>query len=170
MKTFKLIPVLLILALAACVSSDPTPSANIPVGRSDLGPGAQEVDGLIAATMFRRVCVDTAPSFARARSEIAAMPFVQHPETGTYYHRNLNLSFKLLDSGPKRCSIVFGSNESAGQLAIFMATSTGSQNIAIDPSTNTSTAQLPNGAQFGFEKTSRYQNTNYYNAFIQARR
>jgi hypothetical protein len=96
------------LALSACVAPTSGVPTSTPVS-SNAGPGPQDATPAEAATLFRQVCVETVPSHAKARAAIATLPFVQRRSTGTYYHRSLNLSFKLItDAGTPICSLVFG--------------------------------------------------------------
>jgi len=169
MNFTRLAPAILFLALAACMNAEPSAPAAIPVGSRDTGPGPDDADGLMSAMMFGRVCVDTAPSMARARQEIASLPFVQHPETGTYYHTNVNLSFKLGTGGDRSCSMVFGTREEAGGLAILFAATTGASSIELDPDRGSAAANLPNGGRFSFRPGTRHGGLTFYNAYISYR-
>lgn len=96
------------LALSACVAPTAATRAAAPVS-ANAGPGPNDATPAQAAALFRQVCVDTVPSHAKARTALAALPFVQRQSTGTYYHNSLNLSFKLIADGPTPvCSLVFG--------------------------------------------------------------
>ncbi len=125
-----------VLVLAACVEQ--TASSG------DVGPGPELADPVIASMMFSDVCVDTAPSFAGAPRVLQSLPFRQHPETGTYYHTNLNLSFKVFSDGGRRiCSIVFATDEAPGPTTLILA-ATGAGRVAIE----TSASRGPDGQTY----------------------
>ncbi|MGL5009606.1 MAG: hypothetical protein ACRC6I_06955 [Paracoccaceae bacterium] len=128
------LPLLAALALSACVGSGkPTPNTF-----TDIGPGAAAADAATASLLFARICADTAPSLSAARSELAALPFRQAPDTGTYFHTQLDLSFKLrTEGGQNICSMVFGTTDDPQSAALLLAAAgSGSQaNIRIAPPT-----------------------------------
>ena len=160
-------PLLAALAIlvAGCMETQPTTA----VSRGDVRPGTHQVDGIIASGLFGQICVETSPKFSRTRSVIAALPFMQHPETGTYYHQNLDLSVKLTNgANDSTCSMVFASKDSPMQLSIIMSVAAGSPSIGIDPSGHSSSTTLPNGAQMRFLSVGRTAGKNYYTAAINA--
>lgn len=135
--------------LAGCVQ--PT-SAVAPAVDSGVGPGSASVDEMDASMIFSKVCGDTAPSFRKAPSVMKGMAFRQRPETGTYYHQNLDLSIKLF---PKRCSMVFGSKSDPLQLGLMLAAAagvnSGSNEVSVDPDSGASATKGPKGTSFRFE-------------------
>ena len=124
-------------ALAGCV----TPQGGVPT-RGEVGPGNARVDATFAALTFSDVCGKTAPSFAKAPAAMQSLPFAQHPETGTYYHKNFDLSIKLM---PKRCSMVFRSGNDTMMIGIAVAGAVNAQEIAFDPVTDGAIAKGPKG-------------------------
>lgn len=124
-------------ALAGCVA----PQGVAPTS-GEVGPGSARVDAMDAAFIFSDVCVKTAPGFAKAPAAMQSMPFAQHPETGTYYHKNLDLSIKLM---PKRCSMVFRSGDDTMMVGIAMSGAVPAPEIALDPITDGTTAKGPKG-------------------------
>ncbi|MCX8508083.1 MAG: hypothetical protein ORN49_04255, partial [Rhodobacteraceae bacterium] len=114
------------MALSACLSekTNVTKPALDKMGeqvaQSDVGPGPDQANGINASMIFGDVCVATAPSFRKAPAVMAKMPFRQHPGTGTYYHQNLDLWIKLM---PKRCSMVFTSEDDPTELGMMMVDS-----------------------------------------------
>lgn len=142
-----------------------------------VGPGSQQVDANNAMSLFKTVCIETLPQFAKAPSRIAAYPFRQSPQTGTYFHTDLDLSFKLgkmRGSGKKFCSMVFTSKEKADKLSLLMSlsaatgSSTKNPSIGIDPQNGASSIVLTNGAQFSFIPTGRQGGQTYYRALLVA--
>lgn len=136
------------VALAGCVASAPAENGGVSSRDSGVGPGSDPVDEVSAGMIFSSVCGDTAPSFRKAPAAMAKMPFRQRPETGTYYHQNLDLSVKLM---PKRCSMVFGSRADAGQLAILLTAASKSTEVVIDPNTNAARGKGPKGTRVEFD-------------------
>lgn len=97
------------LGMVAC---EPVPPVRMMVAGApsapDADPGEQLPTAAAAGTLFANVCLATAPSFVAAPLALLTEPFTQNSTTGTYYHDNLNLSFKLIDEGGRlRCSLVF---------------------------------------------------------------
>lgn len=159
------------LALAGCVDTQ----SSAPASRNDIRPGPHQVDGVDAMMMFKRICVEPSPTFADTRSIIATLPFQQHPATGTYYHRNLDLSVKLTPvAGGGVCSMVFASKDESSQLALMMSLAGASFNdsnrvgseIFIDPDASRSSTNLAGGAQLVFHPLGRKAGKNYYKAAI----
>ncbi len=140
-----------ILSLAGCVATEGGAPAT-----TEVGPGNSLVDAVTAGSMFAIVCAETAPSFANAPAELASLPFVRHPETGTYYHHNLNLSIKLM---PKACSMVFASNEDASVIGLILASGVSGQSgsksneIAVNPDSGNASANGPGGTKMRFERS-----------------
>lgn len=95
-----------ILALTACTAPRP-PAAGLPIPvNAGAGPGKSHPSPTLAAEIFAKVCIETAPGFQGAIPALANYPMVQNATTGTYYNRFENLSVKLFDG---KCSLVFGS-------------------------------------------------------------
>jgi len=70
--------------------------------------GKIPVDVVFAAQLFDRLCYKNAPSFTGTSSDINAYGgFLQHAQTGTYFHTKYNLSVKITRSGAGSiCSMV----------------------------------------------------------------
>jgi hypothetical protein len=103
-KSLAFLSLPLILALAACQA---TPSAQGDVASGPVEPGTDKISGVDAAIMFSQICLDTKAQPAKAKAVLAELPFRQHPQTGTYFHQNLNMSVKLMaDGGKPVCSMV----------------------------------------------------------------
>ena len=121
------------LILAAC----PLPAA---AQQAPVEPGPNAVDPLDAAVLFQQVCTASAPDFTGVPKVLSALPFQQHPETGTFYHRDLDLSFKVQDrDGEMQCSMVFGTEmlDSSDTLALTLAGSGAPmETIVTDPQTH----------------------------------
>lgn len=168
MITFKtLIPLVVgLTTLSACV--EPTTTAA-PNTAAFSGPGSTLVTVADATTMFNSVCVQTAPSFTKAASVLASMPFQQNPATGTYFHKNLNLSVKLANGG---CSMVFVSEEATPTLGLALAMQVSAANgqnsadIGMDASTGGTMTQGPAGTTFTF-RPSQNGAVNFYQALLQ---
>ena len=156
-----------VVSLAGCVTPDASTVAATPAQSSQVGPGAEPVDGFFAVTIFKSVCSDTAPSFKKASAIMAKMPFRQHPVTGTYYHQNLDLSVKLM---PKRCSMVFSSKEKPTQLGLVLALEagldSGSNEIWVDPDNGASVTKGKDGTTFEFAPLGRANGRNMYRAVL----
>lgn len=106
MFRFAVISCLLVVLVGACSPERP-PGAGLPIPVSArAAPGESWPSPTLAAEIFARVCIETAPSFDGAVPALAAYPVVQHATTGTYYNRFENLSVKLFDG---KCSLVFAS-------------------------------------------------------------
>lgn len=77
----------------------------------EVGPGPDPAPPAEAARIFAGVCAATLPDFRAAPAAIAALPLRQNPQTGTWYHRQLDLSVKLHRlNGENVCSVVFSSS------------------------------------------------------------
>lgn len=102
--------------LGACNSTAPQRT------EAGLTIGTENVESVSGSIMFGQICADTYPDFDKARQALAAMPFKQNPNTGTYYHQNVDMSVKLIDNGADHiCSMVFGSKDDPDGLAIIFA-------------------------------------------------
>ena len=158
------------MALAAC--EDVPSSTGGSAGA--VGPGPHQVDGTVASIMFSQICAQTYPNIEAARAEIVKLPFTQHPQTGTYYHRALDLSFKLTKSSDRQsCSMVFATtNRYQGALGILVSAGVGSAGIAtenkigLDPATGATVMKLKQNGTFAFRATSSTGSRVYYNAII----
>ena len=105
-QTLGLLALALLVGCASGSSETSGAAADIPVSR-DAGPGATLPDGVMAAQLFRQVCVATDARHGAMLREIAKLPFVQDPESEIYYHQTLNLSFKARRiDGLEACSFV----------------------------------------------------------------
>ncbi len=152
--------------LAACL--------QVGAVRAEVGPGPASVDGATGADLFTEICLDTLPEFRKAAAVVQALPFRQHPDTGTWYHRDLDLSVKLFtDGGHTYCSMVFSSRDAAGELAMFFgftaALASDNPQLGVDPDADTAMVQLPRGAVFEFTPGASAGGKQYYRARIVAR-
>ena len=159
------LPLIAALGLAACVPGGATaPSGQAATsGDSGVNPGAEMADGISAMLIFTRVCLDTQPHFKKAPAVLADLPFRQRPETGTYYHQNLDLSVKLVGG---RCSMVFTSADDPTQLGILMSAASGNGQMSIDPNTGAASTVTKNGARLEFEPIGRSKGRNWYRAVL----
>ncbi|MBW6418993.1 hypothetical protein [Celeribacter sp. PS-C1] len=148
-------------SLTACVDGTTSPTTSGPVA-----PSSKSVDLTGAVTLFQSVCLDGAASPAKAKAAIDGLPMRQHPETGTYYHNSLNLSFKLIqDDGVSTCSMVFASRDPAGQLAIaFSAAAQSDSSIKVDVASGYAEANGPKGTKFTFRPVPISGDVPLYNA------
>lgn len=162
------------LTLLGCVAEQPAqPSLEkgaqaAATNSTNVVPGPYQVDGMGAGMIFARVCAETAPSFRNAPTVMADMPFRQHPETGTYFHQNFDLSIKLM---PKSCSMVFTSTEDAAEIGLFVATSVavsqpGQPAVDIDPDTGATATKGPHGTRLEFVPMGNSNGRNFYRAVL----
>jgi len=97
--------------LAGCVdAAKPVspPTGSILVDPS-VGPGPSPATPKQAGVLFAQICIATLPNFEGAAAKLSAPPFKQNSTTGTYYHQQINLSFKLMkEDGKPVCSLVYG--------------------------------------------------------------
>lgn len=151
------------LSMSACVPSTEN-AASTGQTTGPVEPGAEQADGLLAMAMFSDICIKTSPSFRGAPAALAKLPFRQHPETGTYYHRNVDLSVKLM---PKRCSMVFTSKDDPGQLGMIAGTTTAmadqdTGSMGLDPDTGAASTIARNGTLIEFTPTGRQHGRSWY--------
>lgn len=146
------------MMLAAC---EPPP----PATTSSAVPGPTLVGVSQAVKYFGDVCVDNAPGFANAPAALAAPTFAQNPATTTYFHRQLNMSFKLIrERGGLTCSMVFVSGADAEDLGLALAFRSSRQGqIGADPETGIVAADGPGGTAMAFFPL---DNSNYYRAVL----
>ncbi len=98
--------ILLPLAFATLAACQTTTGG---VASPNAEPGTASVEPADAALLFASVCAETGASHDAASAQLATLPFRQNSRTGTWYHQNLNLSFKLVtDGGGQACSMVVG--------------------------------------------------------------
>ncbi len=157
------------LGLIGCVETQP-PAQTSP---SAVVPGTHPVDSASAMSLISDICVDTLPRFANAPAVLAKMPFQQNPQTGTYYHRSLDLSIKLhTDKGRKICSMVFVSKDDPAQLALLIPIAASSQGggnkILVGPDMSQSAVALAGGARLTFQPIGQNAGKKYYNITVTA--
>jgi hypothetical protein len=165
-----------LIAFFALTACEEATSSSDNVGQSqtaEIGPGDEPAEGVLASTLFSDVCVKTAPSFKSAPQVLQALPFQQHPETGTYYHQDLNFSVKLHEINDTRtCSMVFASPDEKDQLALLfslsVAANTGKPNVSVDPNTATSSTDGPGGTKFTFFPAGKAGGLQYFRAALTA--
>lgn len=131
--------------MAALVACEPT--ATTPVARGPVDVGSTPLSLSQAATFWTNICVETQPTFRAAPEALAARGFVQNPSTGTYFHQQLDLSFKLIGTGRDTlCSMVFVSIETPSVLGITLASgSTAGGEIGIDRASGATTTNTRTG-------------------------
>ena len=154
--------------LSGCVEN--TSNMAEKSGPVAVGPGSLNVDLVTAVSMFKKVCVKNAPHFANSPKVLASLPFQQSPSTGTYFHKELNMSFKVRGAkGSKVCSMVFVSKVPATQLAISFGASTSADgNIGVDPDGGASKAKGPSGTTMTFKSQgSAKGRASYFAAFLE---
>lgn len=105
---------LALLAITACDErAGPTDRTLAPaaiVQSSSAAPGTRPLRAFDAVNQFRRVCVAALPDFKTMPARLGK-GFVQHSVTGTYFSRQYDLSFKLIEND---CSMVFAVRGDAG--------------------------------------------------------
>ncbi len=98
-----------------------------------------------AVKFFEAVCLRTAPSFRGARAVLEADRLARNPETGTYYHPTLDLSFHVEGD----CSMVFSSDDDTNVIGFAFAGATlaasGGSDMGVDPDAGTTQARGPDG-------------------------
>lgn len=156
--------VVAMLAVGACTPTVDSPAVNGAVATGPVGPGSEQADGLSAMALFSDVCIKTSPSFRGAPAALKKLPFRQHPDTGTYYHQNLDLSIKLM---PKRCSMVFTSRDNANSLGIIAGTTAAMADqdtgeMALDPTSGAASTVAKNGTKVEFAPMGRDHGRNWY--------
>ncbi|MFK7752298.1 MAG: hypothetical protein AB8B51_07085 [Sedimentitalea sp.] len=175
MSLRRLIGVLGVLAvLAGCEDTLSTQSAS----QSSVRPGTSVVDGVIAATMFSSICIEAVPNFTQLPARLNTAAFKQNPETGTYYHQKLDLSVRFNKRGGSEdgsCSMVFGSRDKAGEIALLVSSaalrkgaSKPNATLALNPNTNSASTKLIGGSEFLFNPVQRHNGRGYYRAIVQA--
>lgn len=128
MRLASVVASVLILSMAGCVETQQAAtSGSAPAGAAkaaQVGPGEESVDTLYASIAFADICVDTYGHPEKAKALLLAKGYVQHPQTGTFYNQRQNESFKLMG---KNCSMVFGTKDKPGQVAISFAVAVASR-------------------------------------------
>lgn len=115
------------------------------------------------------VCINSAPTFADAAGQLSDMTFTQHPQTGTWYHDDLNLSIKLMSD---RCSMVFSSPEEPAELGLILAVGSAMTNedekasVDLNPDTGAAGSMARGGAEFTFVPTGFIGEKPYFRAVI----
>jgi len=100
--------ILLSLAvLTACVSN--TPTGVVPPITKSVSVGTGIVDPLKVASLYDKFCYKHSPTFSGSIASLKAdKNFKQQPETGTFFHRTLNLSVNATNRGGRAtCSMIF---------------------------------------------------------------
>ena len=86
----------------------------------------------LAATIFGKVCYETAPSFAAAPSAIAAYPFSYDPENKVYAHTKFAILVSLYPAGkPTECTVTLRGRKGLSHPANTFGVSEGSDNPPI---------------------------------------
>ena len=164
-----LIALVSLAALSGCMQNVPQETS---ASTAEVVPGKSYVDLTTAGILFNNICLDTMPSFKVEQVAQLNTMFRQHPETGTYYHKYLDLSVKVQKHGNgKACSMVFSSRKDPMELAIgmsaFPAIHSGKSNPTVMVGQDGSASvQLARGAEFTFIATGRNGGRNYYRAAL----
>ncbi|WP_420857489.1 hypothetical protein [Marivivens marinus] len=169
------IPALVALAaLGGCVEPGANPPAQPVSAASAAGPvvpGETPADAIFAAALFGQICAENAPTFRNAGATLGGLPFRQHPQTGTYYHSNVNLSVKIFppSSGTTACSMVFVSRDDAMTIGLAIAAQVSDDGqIGVNPDTGATMAQGPGGTVLIVEPTIRQGRDQFYRAVLRA--
>ena len=141
---------------------------------SPVGPGPYAADHIIASQMFTEVCAKTYPSLSAAREAIDRLPFDQNSGTGTYYHRKIDLSFKLTQTPNMQvCSMVMGTNSKEALVveitfgaAVGSSGITGDAPMSIDPDTGSVRMAVKDKGDFSVRLANTNRGRAYYNAAI----
>lgn len=164
MVRFGLLASLLILSVAGCVETQQAATtASAPAGAAkaaEVGPGDAAVDRLFASIAFADICVDTYGHPEKAKALLLERGYVQHPQTGTFYNPRQNDSFKLM---PRQCSMVFGSKDKAGAVAVSFSASVSSRvnanpnnaQVGLDFDEGFATTKGPRGSTFTIRPVAR---------------
>ena len=112
MKYSSFSAVLFAVVLSGCADIQVSP---------DAAPGKNLIPPSFAGNFFTEICLTTAPDFEGVPQAIAGEPFVQHSETGTYFHQFADLSIKASERG---CSLVFRSEMSIDETLSELANGT----------------------------------------------
>jgi len=156
----------IVVFLTACAQNDIAVLA-VPEGWDTVSPGSTPVDATTAAILFKKVCVENYPDTAKTDAAIKSMPFAQNLVTGTHYHRNFDLSFKVNGGGEPMCSMIFSSRDKAFLLAVAMAsTASISGEATFHPDTGDGHADGPNGSVFRFRAATKNGRKKYYHAVL----
>ncbi|MGB3148802.1 MAG: hypothetical protein WBA91_13750 [Paracoccaceae bacterium] len=161
--------------LAACVAEEPRVAGTSGVEAlltdprfETVKPGPNAVEALDALMIFDRVCVETHPSLARAEKAVRAMPFQQNPASGTYYHRTLDLSIKLVKENKGACSMVFVSTEKErlGITLLFAAAVSTTGSVGVDVEADAATSTGPGNSEFVIFPVGKKGNRTYFHAVL----
>jgi hypothetical protein len=151
---------LLRLSLLALLAAAPAAAQGVPP------LGTAPLDAQTAAKFFSAVCLDTVPGFGNAGAALQANGFAPNPETGTYYHPRLDLSFHV-EGG---CSMVFGSDATPGEIGLAFAMATaaaaGSGEIGLDPVSGATTVPGPAGTLMRVEPFTAPSGQSYFRALL----
>lgn len=122
-----------------------------------------------AAKFFDAVCLRNAPGFGGAAAALAANGFAPNPETGTYYHPTLNLSFHVED----RCSMVFASDAPATEIGLAFGAATNAATgtageVTLDPVSGAASAPGPASTRMTVEPFAAPSGEPYFRALLGA--
>lgn len=149
----------LAFATAACVPGEtPTTGTGRPAITTNEMPGGNVPSAATVVKMFASICGSTAPNFGKAPALLAAMPFALNKKTNVYWHRNLNLSFKV-EKG--KCSMVYRSQGPGSAKAI--AKGLGTKLAVILPENGVAMAPGPKGTAL----TTMYYGQSYHRAILE---
>lgn len=124
-----------VLALAACAEVvDPTPVSQ------NASPGASLMSPYDAGVIFADVCLTRGPKFEQAAEGIEGFDFTQNAQTGTYYHKTVNLSVKVRKS---ECSMVYATKAATDAAVTGLAQGTASVISSPPPGITVTSQQGP---------------------------
>ncbi len=130
--------------------------------------GTQPLSSRDASKFFHAVCLRAAPGFGQSAATLAANGLVPNPETGTFYHPELNLSFQVRDG---RCSMVFASEAEATEMALAFAAATALASgpdavIQLDPTSGRAELPGPAGTRMMVEPFTANSGQSYFRALL----
>jgi hypothetical protein len=146
----------------------------LPAAAEESYPGTTLLPKDDAVIFFAQVCATNIPKINRAHNVLEKEDFWKRPETGTYYHRKYNLSFKITPRDGGTCSMVLGSKDLPDVLAVSFGVAAAmivnsidkSAEVGFDPKSNVSRVEFQEGWVFQFEPAGKTDGVPYYHASI----
>lgn len=160
--------------IGLCLALTSSMSASFATAQ-EANSGPSQVDAVLVLFEFKAACVDTLPDYTGAESKLGSK-FRQHPDTGTLYHSELDLSVRFLENDThQRCSMVFSSTDDAMPMAIMLGgivdpEGKSGDTLQIDPESGEAVRVFPNDVVFEFNLGTHDGQRQYYRAVITARK
>ena len=86
--------------------------------------GTAPINAAQAVGFYDQICAANARDMSAARATMGTMPFVRNSDEDIYYHRTLNLSFKITPTqGQAVCSMVWVPSDGVGRAMNVVQTS-----------------------------------------------